>query len=256
MVATTLLPQPKTRLKQVKAFQRACLIFNPVAGQGDSEQTLATIQFFLEPHLKLDVCLTTPKVGPARLAKEAIARGADLIIAAGGDGTVSAAASAVVNTGIPLAVIPCGTANAFVNGLGLPNTLEKVCVAILQGATRTVDTVDCNGKLMLVLAGIGFEAHTIQVANRQLKDEFGILAYAIAGLEQLQYLQKFQACLETEQKTIMVPAMAITVASIAPPTSHSGSRNRGNATRRRPIRHHHPLSDDCPRCPDGSHRTI
>ncbi|MFB2836129.1 YegS/Rv2252/BmrU family lipid kinase [Floridanema evergladense] len=216
---TTFLPQPSTHLKRAKVFQKASLIFNPVCGQGDANQILANIKSLLEPHLQLDVRLTTKEVGADVLAKEAIAQGAELIIAAGGDGTVSAAATAVVNTGIPLAVIPRGTANAFVNGLGLPNTVEKACIAILQGATRTIGTVDCNGKLMLLLAGIGFEADTVQSADRQRKNQFGIMAYIFAGLEQLQNLRNFQATLETNRETITVPAAAITVASIAPPTS-------------------------------------
>lgn len=216
---STLLPQPQTRLKRTKAFQNAYLIFNPATGGGNADRELAIIRSLLEPHLNLKICLTTPDTDAADLAKSAIAQHADLIIAAGGDGTVSAAASAVINTGIPLAVIPRGTANAFVNGLGLPDTVEAACISILQGATRTVGTVKCNGKFMLLLAGIGFEAETVQAANRELKDKFGILAYVIAGLGQLQRTQKFAACLETEQETITVPAIAITVASIAPPTS-------------------------------------
>ncbi len=216
---STLLPQPQTRLKRIKAFQNAYLIFNPVTSGANADQELATIQSLLKPHLNLTVLTTTPERDAADLAKEAIASDADLIIAAGGDGTVSAAASAVVNTEIPLAVIPRGTANAFVNGLGLPNTLEEACIAILQGATRTIGTVKCNDQLMLLLAGIGFEAETVKAADRDLKNKFGMLAYVIAGLEQLQQPLHFEARLETEQQTITVPAIAITVASIAPPTS-------------------------------------
>jgi YegS/Rv2252/BmrU family lipid kinase len=216
---SALLPQPSTQLKRAKVFQQACLIFNPVAGQGDANLALASIKSFLEPHLKLDVQVTTPEMDLAQVVKDAIAQGADVIVAVGGDGTVSLTASAIVNTGIPLAVIPRGTANAFVNGLGLPNTLEKACIAILQGATRTIGTVDCQGKLMLLLAGIGLEADTVQTADRAMKNQFGMFAYVLAGLEQLSQSRTFEAWLETDQETITVPAMAITVASIAPPTS-------------------------------------
>lgn len=179
---STLLPQPRTRLKRVKVFQNAYLIFNPVAGGGNADQELATIRSLLEPHLNLKTCLTTPDLDAADLAKAAIAEHADLIIAAGGDGTVSAAASAIVHTEIPLAVIPRGTANAFINGLSLPNTLKEACIAILQGATRTIGTVKCNDTFMLLLAGIGFEAETVQAADRELKDKLGMFAYVIAGL--------------------------------------------------------------------------
>ncbi|BAU15289.1 diacylglycerol kinase, catalytic region [Leptolyngbya sp. NIES-3755] len=216
---STLLPQPRTRLKRIKAFQNAYLIFNPVAGGANVDRELKTIESLLKPHLNLTVWLTTPERDAADLAKQAVAEGADLIIAAGGDGTVSAAASAVIHTEVTLAVIPRGTANAFVNGLGLPNTLEEACIAILQGATRTIGTVKCNDQLMLLLAGIGFEAETVQAADRDLKNQFGMLAYILAGLKQLQRPQQFEARLETEQQTITVPAIALTVASIAPPTS-------------------------------------
>ena len=218
-MTSTLLPQPETRLKQVRVFQNAYLIFNPVTGGGSAERDLAAIRSLLEPHLNLKVCETTPDTDAADLAKVAIASHADLIIAAGGDGTVSAAASAIVNTGIPLAVIPRGTANAFVNGLNLPNTIESACIAILQGATRTIGTVRCNETFMLLLAGIGFEAETVQAANRELKDKFGMFAYVMAGLNQLQQAQNFEVCLETDQEIIRVDAIAITVACIAPPTS-------------------------------------
>lgn len=216
---STVLPQPETRLKRVKVFQNAFLIFNPVTGGGNAEQDLATIRSLLEPHLNLKIYQTSPDIDAADLAKQAIAQHADLIIAAGGDGTVSAVASAIVHTSIPLAVIPRGTANAFVNGLGLPTTIEDACIAILQGATRTIGTVKCNHQLMLLLAGIGFEAETVQADDRALKDKFGMFAYVMAGFDQLQHAQNFEACLETEQETIRVNAIAVTVASIAPPTS-------------------------------------
>jgi len=98
---STLLPQPQTCLKRIRAFQNAYLIFNPVAGGANADQELATIESLLKPHLNLTVWTTTPEQDAADLAKEAMAQQADLIIAAGGDGTVSAAASAIVNTNVP-----------------------------------------------------------------------------------------------------------------------------------------------------------
>ncbi|WP_013334275.1 YegS/Rv2252/BmrU family lipid kinase [Gloeothece verrucosa] len=216
---TQIFSQPQITLKRAKVFDSACLIFNPVSGGRNAKQDLEKIKFFLEPHIKLDIHLTTPEIGADQLAKEAVERGVELIIASGGDGTVSAAANAVIGTNIPLAIIPGGTANAFANGLGLPITLEESCIAILQGAIMSVDTARCNDQPMLLLAGIGFEANTVKEADRQLKDRFGIFAYIFAGLDQLQRLESFEARLETENQIITVNAAAITVANFAPPTS-------------------------------------
>src|SRR4028119_2018663 len=82
----------------------ACLIFNPVAGQSDPDQDLSQIQALLDPEFDLDIRLTTPEVDASQLAYDAVARGVHLVIASGGDGTLSAAAEALVGTNIPFGI--------------------------------------------------------------------------------------------------------------------------------------------------------
>lgn len=198
---------------------RACLIFNPTAGQSNPEQDLEKIRSILELELDLDVRTTTPEVDADQLATEAVNQKFELIIASGGDGTVSAVAAAVMETDIPLGIIPRGTANAFANALGIPTSLEQACETILTGTVRVVDAAYCNGRPMVLLAGIGFEAETVKRADREYKDQFGMLAYMLAGLQELSELETFTAKLETEDKIITVTTAAVTVANIAPPTS-------------------------------------
>ena len=197
----------------------ACLIFNPAAGQGNPEQQLSIIRSILEPTINLDIRFTTAEVGPEELAKAAIADGAKAIIAAGGDGTISAAAGTLIGTNIPLGVLSCGTANSFASALSLPANLEEACRAIVGGATRSVDAALCNGKPMILLVGVGFEAETVAAADREAKNRFGVLAYVLAGLKQLRNLKRFQAEIETDEKVITVFASGVTVANAAPPTS-------------------------------------
>src|SRR5919199_964722 len=197
----------------------ACLIFNPVAGQGDPDQDLLTIRTLLEPEIDLDIRLTTPDVDADQLAREAVERGVHMIIISGGDGTLSAAAEAVVGTNIPLGVISRGTANAFASAMALPNTIEAACQTILQGTKKVVDAAMCNGKPMVLLAGIGFEAEVVEKADRQTKNRFGMLAYIMAGVQQLREFETFEAKIETEDKVITVTAGAVTIANAAPPTS-------------------------------------
>jgi YegS/Rv2252/BmrU family lipid kinase len=197
----------------------ACLIFNPVAGKSDPEQDLAEIRTLLEPEIDLDIRLTTEEVDADQLAYEAVERGVSAIIASGGDGTLSAAANAVVGTNIPLGIISRGTANAFASALGLPDTIEAACQTILGGVTRVVDAAYCNGKPMVLLAGIGFEAEAVEKASREAKSRFGMLAYVLAGIQQLRELEKFEAEIETEEKVVTLTASAVTIANAAPPTS-------------------------------------
>ena len=197
----------------------ACLIFNPVAGQGDSEQDLATIKRHLEPEFVLDIQFTTKEVNAGELAHQAVANDAKIIIASGGDGTVSAVTEALIKTDIILGVIARGTANAFANALGIPDTIEAACKNILAGEVKKVDAAMCDDKPMILLAGVGFEAETVQDADREAKDRLGILAYILSGLKQLQDFEEFTAEIETEDKVITVDASAVTVANAAPPSS-------------------------------------
>lgn len=197
----------------------ACLIFNPVAGQGDSEQDLAMIRAILEPEIDLDIQLTTEEISAEELAHEAVRRGVDTIIASGGDGTLSAVAGAVVGSDIPLGIISRGTANAFATALGIPDTIDAACQVILQGVTLTVDAADCNGQRMVLLVGIGFEAEAVERADREAKNRFGVLAYILAGLQELRNLHNFDVEIETEEKIIKTSAASVTVANAAPPSS-------------------------------------
>ena len=197
----------------------ACLIYNPVAGQGDAEQDLATIKNFLEPEFDLDIKFTTKEVGGGDLARQALKEHAEIIIASGGDGTVSEVAEALIETDVPLGAIARGTANAFANALDLPDTIEAACQVIVDGNTRKVDAGLCNGKPMILLAGIGFEAETVDDADRQTKNRLGMLAYVISGLKQLKDFEKFETTIETDDKIITLDVNAITVANAAPPTS-------------------------------------
>jgi YegS/Rv2252/BmrU family lipid kinase len=198
---------------------KTCLIFNPVAGQGNAEQDLEQIQSLLSSEIELEVVVTTAECEPGQLAKDAIARGAASIIASGGDGTLSAVAAALMGTNIPLGIISRGTANAFANALDLPTTIPEACESIVAGHTQVVDMAVCNGLPMVLLAGIGFEAETVDLADRDAKNRLGMLAYVLAGLKQVGNLKQFEVEIELEDKTIAVSAAAITIANAAPATS-------------------------------------
>lgn len=200
----------------------AHLIFNPVSGGGNGQQDLDFVKQMLEPHLHLEVHLTSPDISPQELAQQAITQDADLIIASGGDGTVSAVAGAVIGTKIPLGIIPRGTANAFSMALGITqqiSQLRRACEIILAGKTRIVDAARCNNLPLILLAGIGYEAETIEKADRETKNRWGSLAYIMAGWEQLDEQKLFEAEIEIEGEIRTFQAGAITIANAAPPTS-------------------------------------
>jgi YegS/Rv2252/BmrU family lipid kinase len=215
-------------LRGIAESQIAYMIFNPVAGQGNPNTDLALIKEVLEPQIMVNVIMTKPEVDPAEQAREAIAHiqsknehdmGRSLIIASGGDGTVSAVAGAAMHTGIPLGIIPRGTANAFSVGLGIPTNLRAACETILAGNTHVIDAARCNDIPMILLAGVGFEAGMVDGATRQLKNELGNLAYVLSGVRQLAAAEPFSATLEIAGEVTTLTTTAITVANVAPSTS-------------------------------------
>ena len=201
------------------AIPTAHLIFNPVSGQGDAQQELKLIKQLLKPYFQVNVHLTTPEIDAAQLTTQALETEPDVIIASGGDGTVSAVANKLINTNITLGIIPRGTANAFSVALGIPTNIRGACDTIIIGISRCVDAARCNGLPMILLTGIGFEAATVEKADREAKNQWGVLAYLIAGWQQLDEQQPFEAELEIEGVIKNFQAAAITIANAAPPTS-------------------------------------
>lgn len=206
----------------------AYLLFNPVAGNGDAAADLARIRSLLEPQLLVSVVLTRADVDPAEQTRELVeliearaegSASSAMVVACGGDGTVSAAAGVLAGTTIPLGVIPRGTANAFATALGIPLDLPGACRVLLAGHERRLDTALCNDTPMVLLAGLGFEAGMVERASRELKNRFGTLAYVLAGAQQLLSQQPFDARLTIDGSTSELQAAAITVANVAPGSS-------------------------------------
>jgi len=206
-------------VSQLQKSRVGHLIFNPVAGQGNPDQDLLLIKRLLEPQVQLNVIFTNEHEDPATQAKQAIADGAELVIASGGDGTVSAVASSVVGTNIPLGLIPRGTANAFAAAIGIPTDIRGACDTILAGSTCLVDAAKCNGKPFILLAGIGFEAEMVDRADRELKNRLGVLAYLFAGVQQFREQTAFNAMIDIDGELTEVQTGTITVANAAPATS-------------------------------------
>lgn len=209
-------------LDRLRRSQIGYLIYNPVSGNSNPTEDLTLIKKLLKPAMELVVYQTTPETSATELTQQAIAAKADLIIASGGDGTVSEVAGELIGTGIPLGVIPRGTANAFAVAVGIParlNPIANACEVIIAGHTRVIDAARCNGLPMILLAGIGLEAETVERADREAKNRWGVLAYIMAGLQQFQEQELFETEIEVEGVVKTFQAGAVTIANAAPSTS-------------------------------------
>jgi len=115
------------------------------------------------------------------LARRAVAAGAGLVFAVGGDGTVRACAEALAGTEIPLAIVPRGTANLAARALGIPHRLGAALAAGFGGHERRIDLATADGMTFAAMAGLGVDAAVVAAAPAWLKSRAGWLAYATAG---------------------------------------------------------------------------
>ncbi|MEO3780288.1 diacylglycerol kinase family protein [Micromonospora sp. B11E3] len=114
--------------------------------------------------------------------RKALDRGAGLVFVWGGDGMVQRCADALAGTGVPMAILPAGTANLFATNLGVPADLPGAVRVGLSGRRRRLDLGRLNGEHFAVMAGAGFDGELIGEADRRLKGRLGRLAYVWTGL--------------------------------------------------------------------------
>ena len=128
---------------------------------------------------------TLPDDTGERLAQEAVRSGVDLVLASGGDGTITACVSGVAGSGVPLGVLPRGTGNLLARNLGLPLSLDEALAVALTGSDRRLDVGSANGRPFVVMAGIGFDAEMLDGADERLKSRVGWAAYVLSALRHL-----------------------------------------------------------------------
>lgn len=118
---------------------------------------------------------------------------ADLVIVCGGDGSVSSAAMAAIESGLPLGVIPMGTANDLARTLGIPADFGKAADVIAAGHTRRIDVGTVNGHAFFNVASIGLSTELARSLDPGLKRRFGRFGYALAASRVLSKADRFRA---------------------------------------------------------------
>ena len=165
---------------------RAAVVVNPTKLE-DDEAFRKSVRQVMDDHgwdepLWLE---TTPEDPGRGQAESAVSAGADLVLACGGDGTVTACAEGVTGTGVPLAIIPMGTGNLLARNVGLPMDLDGALAVALGGAQQPVDAGRVNGTLFVVMAGLGLDAQMLSGTSDTLKKRLGWFAYAISAARHL-----------------------------------------------------------------------
>nr|WP_200934846.1 MULTISPECIES: lipid kinase [unclassified Sphingopyxis] len=188
---------------------RALLLHNANARQGQS--ALQPVMHRLDAGgLKVTV---EPFENLPEIARDVarLHREADLIVVCGGDGSISSAAPAVVESGLTLGIIPAGTANDLARTLSIPLGFAAAADVITAGHRRQIDVGMVNGHAFFNVASLGLSSELAQKLDPAIKKRFGRLGYAVAALRIMARARRFRARITEKGHVTIVGTYQIAV---------------------------------------------
>ncbi len=223
------------------------LIYNPHAGQVQVQHQLGQVVDDLRHYGCLVDVEETQKPGDAtELARQAARQGADVVVAVGGDGTVSEVVGGLVGTDVALGVLPVGTTNVWALQMNIPvldpmnpgthlarlvsglqeqfddplpvspqrNLMREAARILVEGQTAPVDVGEIAGRPFLLWAGIGLDAAITQSVPAQEKRAIGAWAFIIPALDKFQNFSSAEVTLTLDGKTVQTETTLVVISNI------------------------------------------
>lgn len=166
-------------------LQRKHIVFVVHGARAYRPDFRSTVGWVRERGHYTDVRVTFERGDAERIAREAAAAGADVVVAVGGDGTANEVVNGLDGYDTPLGVLPLGTANDFARQAGIPANVDHAMDVILVRKPVLIDTASLNGRRFLNVSTGGIGAEATAETPSQAKAALGQLAYAITGIRKL-----------------------------------------------------------------------
>ncbi len=189
--------------------RKALLFVNTHSRQGEKNRAEAISQLQSLDFELLEVHFNQPERLPDFIRTHQ--HQVDLVIIGGGDGTLNLAVDALVETQLPLGILPMGTANDLARTLNIPPVISQACQIIGQGQTRRIDLGWVNGKHFFNVASLGLSVSITRSLNPILKRRWGVLAYALTATRVVLQSRPFRAQIRSQSQSYSVKTVQIAI---------------------------------------------
>jgi diacylglycerol kinase (ATP) len=196
--------------------KRARLIYNPSSGREEMKKKLADILQRLERGgLETSTHATIGEGDATLAAADAVERGFDVIIAAGGDGTLNEVVNGMAEKSHRplLGILPLGTTNDFARALSIPRRWEAACDIIIEQFSRPIDVGKVNQRYFINIAGGGSMTELTYEVPSKMKTMIGQLAYYMKGLEKLPRLRPIELYIKSPEMDLHEDVMLFLIAN-------------------------------------------
>ena len=193
--------------------RNAVIITNPASGSyarfaHDLEETVTFLQ---QAQWQVELKLTKTAGDGSRLAREAVEQKADIVIAAGGDGTINEIIQELAGSETALGVLPIGTVNVWAREMVIPLESVGAREVLLNGITRQVDLGLINERYFLLMVGVGFDGEVVHSVEKTHAKRFGVLGYVFTMLKKSVQFRGFRVALTLDGHGMRTRALQIVV---------------------------------------------
>lgn len=196
--------------------QRAFVVMNPSAGSHEPDKVRTTLETaFTQGGWQPHFYETHTDDHSVQAIRQAVSEGYDLVVAAGGDGTVAHVAHQLVGSDTALGIIPLGTANILARDLGLPLDIEQATTLLVgDHQVLALDVIGVGDRHFFVHVGIGLDALMIRETSREAKRIWGSLAYLSALLRRLRNFRGRRFRMVVDERELVLRATQVLVANV------------------------------------------
>ena len=201
--------------KALGTRKQAFVVLNPKSGSADVGRLRQLLTGRLDEHgWVYDVYEMTGDEDVAAIVRAACARGTDLVIAAGGDGTVASVVNGVWQSSASIGILPAGTGNLLARALGIPNAVEPALDLIVgDHALQALDLMQVGDQVVVLNVSAGLSARAMRDTPTEQKKRFGVLAYVWPVVRDLIRLRRRDFNLTIDGRRMSIRASEILVAN-------------------------------------------